>query len=265
VPVRSRVGHQEQDVTGATIANLERNPPLERLAVGQSCLGLDAHRPSSTANFRVPRPEVALDGEWYFCAPAKPWLNHLPKALQERTLCSISQRISAGIRPNGQLKTHDGAAGTDELDRRISQLSSLQPTDVRVRSTDCLGDEALAQSGTHASIAHVGSDASQRGTDSPLAAVGRTFTGRHAAEWWQPGLFRRSTGDWLQVAHPMFQAAIGIGICAAGVPFLRQLEHPMFRPTAGRPGRGLQIDLLRQLEHPAFQALVSHPSGRSAA
>lgn len=244
-------------MTRATVANLEPDPPLERLAIGQPGLGLDAHRPPSTAHLRVPRPEVALDGQRYLGAPAKSGVNHLPKALEEPPLRPIPQGIPARVGTNGQLQTHYGATRTHELDRRVPRLSSLQSTDVGMRSPNGFGDEALAQPSTDTSIAHVGADAPERSANRPLSAVCWTFPGRHVPAACQRDLSRDSSGNWPPMALPMFQATNGVQVMPLSGALVRPLEHPMFHSLTELLGRGVRTILVRHLEHPAFQVAIS--------
>jgi hypothetical protein len=250
VPVPPRVGHEENDLTRPTVANLERDSTLERLAIGQPGLSLDMHYPAAATNLSVPRPEVALEGQRHFRAPAQPWMYELPKAFEKRALRSIPQWITARVRPEGQLQAHDCATRTDELDRGVWQLSSFQPTDMGMRSTNGLGDQTLAQSGTDASIAHVCPEAPQRSTDDSSSPVGRTFTRRHPRASCQRGLAAGLATSGLPMEHRVFQATTEPPGPYGQAAFLRRLERVTFQATTGPRGRCGLGAFVCSLEHP---------------
>ena len=139
-------------MTTGVIAEFQGEAALEGLAIGDARLRLDSCAPRlrvTSADLRVPRPEVALERERYLGSPAERWMEPRPQSLEERQLCPIPDRIPGGVGADREVQPKDGAIRTEEAEIRILNVTALKSTDPRVRRADCPPHVSLAQAGSN--------------------------------------------------------------------------------------------------------------------
>jgi hypothetical protein len=185
-------------MTDWIVADLQGQAPLEGLAVRDPRLGFDSGAPVlrlPAADFRVPRPKVALKRKRHLRSPAQAWMKARPKALQERELCPVPDRIARRIRADTQVEPHDRAPGSNVGDADAIQLAMFEAPQLAVRSPGSSGSIAQAQSGRDPGVAMLLAETPERIAGSSPTAICRSLSRTHRAEGCAVGLHWRCTAD----------------------------------------------------------------------
>ena len=223
------VGDEEDEVTVGIVAQLQRQPALERLAVGDPSLALDASSPwvgVAVADLGVPGPQVAVDREGHFGSPAQGRIEARPKALEERKLRPIPDRITGRIGSHRQIEPDDRAVSGHELKRGITYRASFESADLGMRDADGFRHSSLAQAGGRPSLSPVDPHPLQGFAAAPPAPIGSSLVRWHFSPIVPP-----------TSAHRVI------------APFL---EHPAIIPASGDPSEPYSVLPRPLLERPAF-------------
>lgn len=259
VPVRPSVGHEEENVTRASVADLERDPPPESLAVGEPRLGLYVHQPSSTANLGVPGPQVPLDRQRHFRAPAQAWVQLAPKAVEQRGVGSIPERIAGGVRADREFQPNDRTARREEIGRRRIDLPSLKATELASRYARAVRRELLAQPASDARFSDVSAHSPGSRACRPSSAVRGPLSCRHDREAWQGALYSPFSSP---SGRPTAQTTTGAGGWAVSDTVIRGLGPPAAQTPNERGAWRFGGSFVRPLGRPAAWTGASGSSPR---
>jgi hypothetical protein len=128
-PVPLRVRQHEDDPLDPAVAALEPDPPLERLEVGWSGLGFDAHGPAPKTGRRVPGALITRDRKRHLSSPRRIRRQHRPEPLKQSAMDSIAQRLPARERPSAQVEADDREAHRQEAQAGFRGQAALDATD----------------------------------------------------------------------------------------------------------------------------------------
>ncbi len=183
--VRAGVRHQEDEVTDGIVSEFQGEPPLQGLAVGDPRLRLDPSPPAvrwRAADLRVPRPEVAIDREWHFRAPAERWVEPRAKPLEKRKLRPVADRIAGRIGADREVKADEPRTTPPELRHRTCDPSSPRSNrpELAVRRARRGRDLAQTQArGDAGESVRRSPTRRTRSRQSPSSAIGRAFARSH--------------------------------------------------------------------------------------
>jgi len=176
VAVRARIRNKQDDPSSATVPHFQEKPPHECLTIGDRRLGLDMAEPLVAHDGPIPGAKIAGDQEGLLRQEAKRWMEHRSQFPKERIVRLVAKGVPVGICLDGQLEAHDGTHRGEDVDRRMIDLSALQPANAGVRDPDSLCDVFQAQAGADPSAADVVGQSAQGDPRLPASAIGRAFT-----------------------------------------------------------------------------------------
>jgi len=245
-------------VTAGIVPHLEVEPALQRLGVGYVRLGLDARSPRTriaAPDLGVPGPKVARDRNRHFRPPAEGGVESSTKAIEQRHLGAIPDRISGGEGAKSQVEAEDGAVRHQEFEIRICDLASLEPTDAGMRRIDRAAHVSLTESCTCPSDAPVVRHAPNGRAAAPPSPINRTLTRWHPGRSCH-GLLRR------RFTHAHGTPSVHSGdrsrfACEIGDSPLRS-RTPSDRIDARGHESGGSDGAVRSYERPAFIARASN-------
>ena len=231
-------------MTAGIIPELEAQASFEGLAIRDAGLGLDTGMPSRRrrpARLAVPGPQVALDGQGHFCPPAEARMEAYPKALEQRELGAIADRIAGGVHTDREVQAHDRAVGRKEFQRWIWGQAALEAADLRMRHRRRPRHRSLTQPSCHTSLSRVEGQPHQQGAKTSSSPVCGPFAGGHDVSGWLVALHCRCTHGSLE-RHA----------------FRRTNEHSPSRPFA-RPDRSLEREMFHPTNEPCLNRRMVCP------
>jgi hypothetical protein len=242
-------------VTAGVVAELQRQPTFQGLAVCDPGFGLDSCSPPvrfGSADLRVPGSEISGDWQWHLSPPAQRWMEAPAKALEERQLRPIPNRIPNRVGADAQIEAHHRTKGANELQGSLV-AGALESADLGVRHADRQGDFPLAESGADSGSSRVQGHAMERLATAPSPSIGRPFSCRHRRRWSHRALHRGFTRS---LEHPLFQRASDRGRASRWRAPDPRLEHVLFQRTEEPPRSASLPSSVRRLEHRVFRGRV---------
>ena len=189
-------------MTARIVAELERELPLERLRIRDPRLCLDPAAPwvwQGATNLRIPRPQIPVERERNFRAPAKARVELRSHPLQQSLRAGIPQLVPGRVCTQPEVESDDGAVRAEERDIR-HELPALEPTDPRVRAAKGAPELSLAETRRDPSRPTVLDDAAEGDATSSPASIGAPFLTRHRRRWSLRPMHWRSFEPLLTVA-----------------------------------------------------------------
>ena len=241
-------------MTAGVVAELERQPTLEGLAVGDLRLGLDPSPPRrrlGADDLSIPRAQVTFDRQRHFRSPAQRWVEASAKAFKERELRPIPYRIPSRVRADREIQPDNSTIGSEKIDARIGHLAAFESTDSGVGRSDRAPDFRLAQTRRDPRESCVIGDPAHCTPGSPSSSIGRAVPDWHPSRSCQLALHSGSTANRTPTVPTDARGH------RRARPSARQ---PLVRTPSGRDGGGGgQIEVERLL-----RTLVGTPSVRRA-
>lgn len=180
LPVRPRIGDQQDDRVEPGVALLQVNLARDRLHIGDPGLGLDAYRSSLQPREAVKRSEVTRDRERHLGLPRRRVWEPPLEPGQQSKLGSVPDRIGRRVRASRQREPNRGARQREVPHGDVLDLVPLYPGERCVIQAN--GGRTIPQAQTTASPR--GADVSAGGSRDAMArfqgVVSRTFAAGHA-------------------------------------------------------------------------------------
>ncbi len=173
------VRDEEQAVIDVTVAQLSRQPPLERLNVVDDRFGFHHESPVRSSDHGVPCPQVAFDREWDLGPPTKARVHLPPEPLEEPGVAGIADRIAAGVGAESDVQSKDGTNCTHATRIDRVEPAVLEAPDLDVIDPGRSLDRAEAQAGIRPRPPYLGRDAAQVVLRLSSASIGWAFTDGH--------------------------------------------------------------------------------------
>jgi hypothetical protein len=163
----------------STVAQLQGELSLERLAVIDHRLRFDRYLPPLASDHRVPRPEIADDREGHFRPEGEPGAEAYPKALEKPCVARVANRIATREGPDHHVEADHVSDARDGVQRRRLKCASLDSIHLGPREAARPGDILHAQTGAPSRRPQLPAEAPARGGGGPSGAVSRRLPGRH--------------------------------------------------------------------------------------
>lgn len=95
-----------------SIADLERESSLQGLKITDASLGLDADRPDTSRDRRIPRTKVhgsAWNGldDGHLWPPSQRWGEPRPEAPEQRDMACVAERVAVREASRAQIEAHE--------------------------------------------------------------------------------------------------------------------------------------------------------------
>jgi hypothetical protein len=234
-------------VTAGVVAEFQGELAFERLPICKARLCLDAGAPSRGrpgSDLCVPRTQIALDGERDLRVPAKRGVETPPQSLQQRELRSVADRVACRVRPNRQIKAHDGTPCPKLGERHAIQSAALEAQQLLVRSTRHVGAVPQTQTRSHPCQTMLFARPDDVPSGSTATSIGTSIVRSHLAIL-------------PEAALPPLTSAFGPPRGATGE---RHDSQPSIGPRAGPPSGGRA----RNGRSGPNQPLIGPPAGPRA-
>ena len=183
-------GDQEYDPINTTVTLLQTDLSGDSLRVRQSCFRLD-RGPASSHDESIPCPSITFDRKRNLESPAQRWVKAPAKALQERCVGRVSQRVASRIEAYRDLHPEDCREAAQLVNTDTGYTRAFDPPNLGVRhargAAYCCLTESGANSRVPQLIADNGHDASAR----TLRPVYESFASGHRWRSSQTPLYSR--------------------------------------------------------------------------
>jgi hypothetical protein len=149
---------QENRAIESRVAQLEGDPPVNRLNVPEPCFGIDANSQTGSRERGIPGSEIALDWDHDFRPPRERGRNAFSEPCQQRELGGVAEAAACGIGPRRKLKAEDAEDLGDHDERNVWMTAAFDepvlardtpiapPTSVWLRFPESLASRASASS-----------------------------------------------------------------------------------------------------------------------
>ena len=134
--VQRCVSDDHNDMREAGVPQLELDPSMLRLQVGDPGLYLDRHDRTvalvyKTSKDDVPRALIAGRWQWNLGSKRHAWWQDCAKPLDQTDLASIEQWVRAGIRASPDIDADRGAEPRQLIKARGDEFTALDAPDLR--------------------------------------------------------------------------------------------------------------------------------------
>jgi hypothetical protein len=175
----ARVCNEQDHRLGAVVPSLQGQAPSQRLNIPKASFCFDRHTPSSSADDRVPCPEIALEPNWHFGAQAQAGREKRPKAPKQRELCHITYRITHREGSKREIKPENRGDHHQRLKRDPRRHTALDPALFGRGYSDRARNLALCQTGSETSLPEFLADRRQGVASAPPTSIDSPLSCRH--------------------------------------------------------------------------------------
>ena len=143
---RPRRRDEEDGSVEARVAQLQHDSTVDGLDVTEPCLSVDPDCEFPANECRVPRPEVALDGDRYLRSPGQGITHPGAKPIKQRQLRSVAKATARRIRSSRQLQADDAEQPRrDQHERHVAMAAALDEAHLGIRQPDRPADRRLTE------------------------------------------------------------------------------------------------------------------------
>src|SRR5690349_5661730 len=139
----------------SAVAPFQRELAIERLRVGDDCLGLDSDPPGREPGDRVPGAKVARIRKRYLGVPSKTGMQLATEPLKQAGVTRIPDRVSCRERTNAELQSDRRRDRTEILESEVCRLAAFEAPDPGRVDVRRLTDVAEAQPRPNSSSSNV--------------------------------------------------------------------------------------------------------------
>ena len=196
ISIGASVRDEQDQMAVWIVAELPSELALERLAVGDPRLGLDAGAPTAriaAPDNCVPGAEVAFDRERNLRTPEQVGMESSAKTVEDGELSPIPDRIATRIDLQHQVVTEYAEPRADVGDPHPLDLAVLEPPELRPRRTRRGGAGAETEARADACVAMFQAESPERFPGTPPAAIAWSLPGGHRRTAWSSALRHRFT------------------------------------------------------------------------